>query len=282
MTIGRKFWFQTSHTKFSMGFVVLLYAICNALNIDKLAKWFRDKDGLDFSALSAFLLGGLCLFMVVSPSWPTAERSSHWRSCSRLSVPRLPTSSPNTTSPSTVDGPEHDSQDSTEVGQLLSLQMSPYVIFLMLFPRDHLDIDITFAPSGRYLLASLGTRFDFIVRGPRIPVLAVQRHSSGWQCIEQIHRVFARSDQRHCRTASVASKSIRNLMRSNSKDVEISARVSSPGNLVVVLAIGDRPERRTSVVYGYDRRNTSPDLQKTVVSTCWMESRRAVQQSSTA
>src|SRR5256885_17213615 len=64
MVFGRKFRLQTSHTVFSVVFPVLLYVVCNALNIDKLAKWFYRNDGLDYVALSAYLLAGLCLFVV--------------------------------------------------------------------------------------------------------------------------------------------------------------------------------------------------------------------------
>jgi len=51
--------FQVSHLRFSLGFSVLLYAICNTINLDKLAKWFRAGDGLDALALSAYLVAGL-------------------------------------------------------------------------------------------------------------------------------------------------------------------------------------------------------------------------------
>jgi len=57
--------FHISHTKFLIAFPAALYAICNALNIEKLAKWFRDKDGLDLLGLSAYLFAGLCVFIAV-------------------------------------------------------------------------------------------------------------------------------------------------------------------------------------------------------------------------
>jgi lipid A ethanolaminephosphotransferase len=51
-------------------------------------------------------------------------------------------------------------------------------------------------------------------------------------------------------------------MASTKKDVEIVGQVSSPGNLVVVLAIGEASRRKNFSIYGYDRRNTNPELQK--------------------
>src|SRR5215831_6644958 len=65
MAIGKKLEIKISHTVFSVVFTVSLYVICNVLNIDKLAKWFYRKDGLDLWPLSAYLLTGLCLFIVV-------------------------------------------------------------------------------------------------------------------------------------------------------------------------------------------------------------------------
>src|SRR5688572_5890876 len=64
MTIRNQFQLQTSHARFLVAFSVLLFAICNALNIDKLAKWYYHTDGLDYWALCAYLLVGLCLFIV--------------------------------------------------------------------------------------------------------------------------------------------------------------------------------------------------------------------------
>ena len=59
---GRRF--RISHTRFSVLFCSLVYWVCNALNIDKLAQWFPHKGGIDFVALAAYLLAGQCLFLV--------------------------------------------------------------------------------------------------------------------------------------------------------------------------------------------------------------------------
>src|SRR4051812_30314528 len=63
MALREKLRFQVSHVGFSLAFALLLYAICNALNIDKLARWFTQKGGVDYLGLSAYLLAGLCLFV---------------------------------------------------------------------------------------------------------------------------------------------------------------------------------------------------------------------------
>ena len=57
--------FRNSHDRFSIVFPVLLYAICNAVNLDRLAKWFRHGGRPDYLGLAAYLVAGLCLFIVV-------------------------------------------------------------------------------------------------------------------------------------------------------------------------------------------------------------------------
>ncbi len=64
-------------------------------------------------------------------------------------------------------------------------------------------------------------------------------------------------------TMSVISKSAKPFLAARKKDIEISGRVSSPDNLVVVLAIGESSRRRNFSIYGYDRQNTNPALQQT-------------------
>jgi glucan phosphoethanolaminetransferase (alkaline phosphatase superfamily) len=44
------------------------------------------------------------------------------------------------------------------------------------------------------------------------------------------------------------------------RTVEVSGRVEAPGDLVVVLAIGESSRRKSFSLYGYERRNTNPVL----------------------
>jgi hypothetical protein len=54
-----KYRYRVPHTGFAVGFCAALYVACNALNIDRLAKWFRSGAALDLAALSAYLAAGL-------------------------------------------------------------------------------------------------------------------------------------------------------------------------------------------------------------------------------
>ena len=149
--------FQTSHIRFSLAFGVLLYVICNALNIDKLAKWFHDKDGLDSIALSAYLVAGLCLFLAVF------VLLAHRRTIKPLAILLTVLSAAATYFISKYNVAVDRSMvlntihtDVTEVGQLLSVQMIPYVVFLIVLPvLVIVSTDITFKSSGKYLWGSL-------------------------------------------------------------------------------------------------------------------------------
>jgi lipid A ethanolaminephosphotransferase len=264
MAIGRIFRLQISHTRFVIGFSVLLYAICNALNIDKLAKWFRDKDGLDYSALAAYLVAGLCLFTMLF------FLLAHRRTIKPVAILLTVVSVAATyfiakynvaLDSSMVLNTVHT--DATEVGQLLSSQMIPYFVFLMVLPVTIiLSIDVTFEPAGRYLwsslklsvmalclaLALLYSEFNAIHRAGNISKKYIVYSLVPLNIISS--------------TSSAISRSARPYLRSDKSGVDLSASVSSPDNLVVVLAIGESSRRKNFSVYGYDRRNTNPELQK--------------------
>lgn len=265
MAIGLKLRFQTSHTKFVVGFSVMLYAICNSLNMDKLAKWFHQPDGLDYLALSAYLLAGLCLFIVFF------ALLAHRRTIKPLAILLSILSALVTyfiakynvaIDSSMILNTIHT--DFTEVGQLLSPQMIPYVVFLMVLPvLIILSLDITFQASGRYLFGSLKL----------ISIALCVAIASLYLNYNAIHRAGNVSNKYIVyslvpvnflsSTISVVSKSVKPFLEWNKKEIEISASVSSPDNLVVVLAIGEASRRKNFSIYGYDRRNTNPALQKT-------------------
>lgn len=267
MATGQKFKLQVSHTTFSVVFSVLLYATCNALNIEKLAKWFYGKDGLDYSALFAYLLVGLSLFIVFF------VLLAHRRTIKPLALVFVVVSATVTyfiskynvaIDSSMIQNAIHT--DSTEVGQLLSLQMIPYVVFLVLLPAVVISsLDITFRPKGWYLVASLkliSIALFVAIAALYLNYNAIHRAGN----VSNKYIVYSLVPVNVISGAlSVVSKSVGPLLAlaSDKKDVEISGHVSSPDNLVVVLAIGESSRRKNFSIYGYDRRNTNPVLQKT-------------------
>src|SRR6476619_6572240 len=119
--------FQISHVRFSIVFPVLLYAICNTVNMGKLARWFRHGDRVDYSGLSAYLLAGVCLFILVF------ILLAHRLTIKPLAILLTIVSATGTyfiakygvaIDSSMILNVVHT--DSTEVGQLHSLQMVPY------------------------------------------------------------------------------------------------------------------------------------------------------------
>jgi lipid A ethanolaminephosphotransferase len=265
MAMGLKLRIQTSHTKFSIGFTVLLYAICNSLNIDRLAKWFHQRGGLDYSALSSYLLAGLCLFMAFF------VLLAHRRTIKPLAILLTILSAAVTYFIAKYDVAIDRSMvmntihtDSTEVWQLLSPQMIPYVVFLMILPvLIILSTDISFQASGRYLFASL-----------KLASIAVcVATASLYLNYNAIHRAGNVSNKYIVYslvpvnfisgTISAVSKTVKPYLESDRKGLEVSARVSAKDDLVVVLAIGEASRRKNFSVYGYGRRDTTPLLQKT-------------------
>lgn len=257
--------FQTSHTRFSIAFPVLLYVICNALNIDKLARWFYQKGGLDYVALSAYLLAGLCLFIVFFTLLahrltikPLAILLTIFSAAVTYFINKYNVAIDGSMVRNTIH------TDSTEVGQLLSLQMIPYVLFLMVLPVMFiLSMNITFQASGRYLVASA----KLILTALLVAIASLYLNYTG------IHRAGNISNKYIvyslvpinfiASTISVMSESIAPYLQPEKKEVEISGHVSSPDNLMVVLAIGESSRRKNFSLYGYNRRNTNPVLQKT-------------------
>ncbi len=157
MTICQMRRLQLSHTRFSIIFPALLFGTSNALNIDKLTRWFHLQDGLNYLALSAYLLAGLCLFIAFF------SLLAHRRTIKPLAIVLTILSAAAAYFISKYNVAVDSSMvlnavhtDATEVGQLFSLQMVPYVVFLMFVPAVIiLWLDITFHASGKYLLASL-------------------------------------------------------------------------------------------------------------------------------
>lgn len=260
----KKYRFQVSHGKFSTFFPFLLYAICNALNIDKLAKWFTQKDGVDYVALSAYLLAGLCLFIVFF------ALLAHRRTIKPFATLLVVISAAVTYFISKYNVALDSSMvlntvhtDATEVGQLLSPQMLPYVVLLMILPAMIIwSADIIFQPSGRYLLTSL--KLASIALAVALASLylnynAIQRagNVSNKYIIYSLVPINFLSGG-----INAATKSVKPYLASKKKDIEITGHVESQGNLVVVLAIGESSRRRNFSLYGYNRKNTNPILQK--------------------
>ena len=255
--------FQTSHLRFSLAFCALLFVICNAINFDKLSKWFRQGDGVDWPALSAYLVAGLCLFTFFF------TLLAHRRTIKPLAILLTITSCAGTyfiakynvaIDTSMVQNTVHT--DATEVGQLLSLQMLPYVVFLLALPVLIIwSADITFQPRGRYLLGSLqliAVTLCVALASLYLQYGAILRAGN----VSNKYIVYSLVPLNIISSSiNATSKAIKPYFKRNEQNVEIAASVSAPDNLVVVLAVGESSRRKNFSVYGYERRKTNPVLE---------------------
>lgn len=265
MPLSEKPRLRTSHIKFSLIFSGLLYAVCNALNLDKLARWFYKQDGLGYAAFSAYLIAGLCLFIVFFAIL------AHRHTIKPLAILVTVVSAIGTYFISKYDVAIDGSMvrnaihtDWTEVTQLLSLQMIPYGVLLLAFPAIViLSTDITFQASGKYLFASL----KLIAIALFIAIAALYMNYNA------IHRA-GNVSKRYIvyslvpvnvisSVISVISEAVKPYLPRGGKDLQITGRVVSNDKLLVVLAIGESSRRKSFSIYGYHRRNTNPVLQKT-------------------
>ncbi|MGC4027908.1 MAG: phosphoethanolamine transferase domain-containing protein [Steroidobacteraceae bacterium] len=255
---------QISHAGFSLAYCALLFVACNAVNIDKLVRWFPARDGVDYPALLAYLGCGLGLFiaffmLVAHPRIlkPAAilivllsTAATYFISKYDVAIDR-----------SMIVNAVHT--DTVEVGQLLSWQMVPYVALLLILPvAVILWVQVTFQPAGRYLRASallfaaaigvslvcLYANFNTISRAANV---------SNRYIVYSLVPVNVISG-----SIGAASHALAPFITSARREVPFSAEVVTARDLVVVLAVGEASRQKSFGLYGYTRRDTTPNLSK--------------------
>jgi lipid A ethanolaminephosphotransferase len=254
---------RVSHVWFCAGFAVALFAICNAVNIGSLARWFRAGESLDIAALAAYLLAGVCLFICVfvllAHRWtikPLAILLTIASAAATYFIAKYNVAIDSSMVRNTVH------TDLTEVGQLLSPQMIPYVVFLMIVPVALIvSTEITFAPAGRYLWSSL--KLFGLALGVALLSLYAQYNQifragnvSNKYIVYSLVPINVISS-----SINVATRAVKPYVTRQQKEIEVAAKVTTPGNLVVVLAVGESSRRKNFSLYGYGRRNTNPVLE---------------------
>ena len=255
--------FSISHPRFCIAYCGGVFLASNALNFTRLAKWFREGDALDLSAFSAFLLAGLCLFIAVF------TLLAHRATIRTFAILIVILSAAATYFISKY-GVAIDSSmilnvvhtDAVEAGQLLSLQMVPYVVVLMVLPiLAILAFDIRFEPKGRYLLQSLklfGVALVVAVVSLSLEYQAIFRagNSSNKYIVYSLVPLNVISA-----SINATAKTLGPHFEKDQKSLEIAAEVTVPGDLVVVLVVGESSRRANFSLYGYTRRRTNPVLE---------------------
>ena len=255
---------RISHATFCVAFPAVLFAVCNGLNIGKLSKWFAGSEGIDYTALSAYLLASLCLFIAFFVLF------AHRRTVKPVAILLVLLSAAATYFIAKYDVAIDTSMmlnavhtDSTEVGQLLSMQMLPYGLFLVVVPvLVILGLDISFRPAGGYLIGSalvFTTAFLVAIAALYLnynPILRAGNVSRKYIVYSLVPVNFLSGG------INAAYKAAKPWFAPDPERVAIPGRVTGAGNLVVVLAIGESSRSRNFSLYGYSRRNTNPELEK--------------------
>jgi lipid A ethanolaminephosphotransferase len=256
---------RASHVTFALVFCVLLYVISNALHIGRISQWFHAKDGFEVAPFSAYLLAGLFLFIAIflllAHRWTikavamllviTSGAATYFINKYNVAIDS-----------SMVLNTFHT--DATEVAQLLSWGMLPYAFFLIALPvLIILRIEISFAPGPRYLLSST---LIFAI-SLLIAVGLLYANFNG------IHRAGNVSNKNIvyklvpinmiAGSYSAAANSLKPYFRRDNRAAQIASEVTKPGDLLVVLAIGESSRRKNFGIYGYERQDTTPRLRET-------------------
>lgn len=255
---------RATHITFTLVFCVLLYATSNAIHIGRISQWFYAKDELQVAALLAYLLAGLLLFIAVflllAHRWtikPVAILLVITSGAATYFIDKYNVAIDS----SMVLNTFHT--DATEVAQLLSWGMLPYALLLIALPAlIILRTEISFADGPRYLLRST---LIFAV-SVLIAIGLLYGNFNG------IHRAGNASNKNIVYklvpinvisgSYSAAAKSLKRHFRRDGSATQIASEVTKPGDLLVVLAIGESSRRKNFGIYGYERQDTTPRLRE--------------------
>ncbi len=250
-----------SHIHFVLLYAVLLYTVSNAINFDKIVKWFYLGDEVHYSALLAYLLLGLCLFILF------LLLLAHPRILKTFTILLLIPSAAATyfidkygiaVDRSMVMNTLHT--DTTEVTGLLSVQMLPYLLFLVVLPAWLiLKTRIHFQRPPRYLLSSLMAFLLVLTVGTAALYSKFDSISQAVNLSRKyvVHSLVPVNVIRS--SISAASRALQPVLASYREPIPIDARISRADDLVVVLAIGETSRQKSFSLYGY-ARNTNPKL----------------------
>lgn len=264
MKFKNLFNFQTTRAGFTLIFTILMYVIYNAFNIEKLTKWFYQGNTLDYPALLAYLVVGLSLFIVFfilfAYRWtikPLAiilivlsAASTYFISKYNVAIDT-----------SMVMNVVHT--DVTEVSALLSVQMIPYVIFLIILPIFVvIKTKIIFDKPLRDLLSSIKLGSVALVIG----LVSLYSESNGIiraGNMSQKYIIHSLVPVNYLRSIiSNISIKVRPVYANIKTQTDFTGSMSKHRDLVVVLAIGEASRQKNFNLYGYKRKITNPVLSK--------------------
>lgn len=260
----KQFRLQVSHTRYSLVFTTLMFVITNALNIDKIARWFHQDGQINLAALIAYLVLGLCVFIAFFMLFahrgitkPFSIMLVIFSAAATYFISKYDVAIGTSLAEQTIH------TDPTEVDQLLSVQMTPYVLFLIVLPTAAiLSVDIRYQKPLRHLFSSIKVIVVSLVIGITALYLEYRGiHQAG--NISRKYIVYSLVPVNYLRSmVSIAVGYVEPYFKSETKPKDIIAHITSKRNLVVVLAIGESSRQKSFSLYGYQRKNTNPVLSK--------------------
>ena len=254
--------FQISHARFSVLFPAAMFAACNAVNIDKLSRWFLDAGGPDYLSLTLYLVAAACLyiaFFVLFAHRRVIKPAAIFFAVCSMAATYFIAKYDVAIDTSMMLNVFHT--DGTEAGQLMSRQMWPYVMFLAVLPvAAILWADVTFRPSALYLLDSA----KILVVAIAVAVALLYANYGSVIRAGNISRKYIVYSLVPLNFISgsinAAARSMSPWFKRRSDLAAVNGRIASPDSIVVVLAIGESSRRRNFSIYGYSRRDTTPSL----------------------
>lgn len=255
---------KISYISFCLLYTTSLYVICNSLNFDKIVKWFYLNNSIDYSTLGAFLIIGLCVFvaffMLFAHRYTIKPLAIFFIILSGAAV--YFTTKYNVVIDSSMIMNTINT-DATEVHELLSTQMIPYFLLLILLPiLLVLLVEIKFENSAKYLFKSI----KIIVAALVIALILLYTKFDGIQRVTNLSRKYIIHTLVPLNYiqgfGGIIQHSIASHHVGHKKAIKISGSISSQGNLVVVLAIGETSRQQNFSLYGYKRKDTNPVLSK--------------------
>ncbi len=255
---------RLSKIKFILIFVSFIYVANNALVLDKLTKWFTTNGLLDTGGFVAYFTIGLCLsialFTILAHKYIIKAFAIFIITCSAISTYFI----------SKYDIAVDRSMiqnvfntDKVESLALISSNMLPYLVFLLIIPIFViLKTKIIFDSPLKHILKSVFLFFTVLLIGVCLVYLKFNSlHIAGNK--SQKYILYQLSPVNFIIGLGSALKhKIRDDFKflSKAKDVPIKGKVLKQEDLIVVLAIGETSRQKNFTLYGYKGNETNPLL----------------------
>jgi len=258
-----KFKLQITSTKFIIIFISLIYVIHNSFHIDKMARWFTIGGSLDLIGFIAFyivglllsialftilahryILKGFAIFVVISSTASTYFILKYGIAIDRSMILNILYT------------------DRVESLGLLSSQMIPYFIFLILIP---IVIIIKTKIIYDHPLKHIFKKVVLFVVSIAIGLVFVYTNFNAMHHAGNASKKYIAYQLVPVNFIVGIGSAVKNYILDNYKfeaeKVKLDVKLKSNKDLVVVLAIGETTRQQNCSLYGYEK-NTNPLLSK--------------------